>query len=54
MVIYWQGQHISYEVMYEMYEYNKILNAALYIACDVSVQSKDLNEDTHGCYKYRG
>ena len=53
MVIYWQGQHISYE---SMYEYNKIPmgNAAPYMACDVSVQSKGLNADIHGHYKYRG
>ena len=29
-------------------------NAAPYMACDVSVQSKGLNADTHGHYKYRG
>ena len=51
MVIYWQGQHISYE---GMYEYNKIPmgNTAPYMTCDVSVQSRGLNADTHGHYKY--
>ena len=29
-------------------------NAAPYMACDVSVQSKDLNADPHMHYKYRG
>ena len=29
-------------------------NAAPYMACDVSVQSTDLNADTHSHYKYRG
>ena len=50
MVIYWQGKHEH------MYEYNKIpmRNAAPYMACDVSVQSKGLNADTHSHCKYRG
>ena len=29
-------------------------NAAPYMTCDVDVQSKDLNADTPGHYKYRG
>ena len=39
-----------------MYEYNKISmgNAAPYVACDISVQSKGLNAGKHGHYKYRG
>ena len=53
MVIYWQGQHILYE---GMYEYNKIPmgNAAPYMSCVAGVQSKCLNADTHGPYKYGG
>lgn len=39
-----------------MNEYNKIPmdSAAPYMACDVSVQSKGVNADTHGHDKYRG
>ena len=52
MAIYWQGQHICED----MHEYNKIPmgNAVPYMTCDVSVQNKGLNGDTHGHYKYRG
>ena len=38
-----------------MCEYNIPMgNAAPYMACDVKVQSKGRNADTHGYYKYRG
>ena len=53
MVVIYVSKGISCD---GMYEYNKIPmgNAAPYMACDVSVQSKGLNAEAHGHYKYRG
>ena len=52
MVVYWQGQHISYEDMYKYKEHQRG-NASSYKACDVSAQSKGLNADPRGHYKNR-
>ena len=52
MVIYWEGLQISCEGIMNI---NKIpmVNAAVYTACDVTIQSKGLKVDTHEHYKYR-